>query len=97
MYLLDNDTLIFFNYRSDRMREITECLGMERYKDLKSNVSHPKNLSVVGMTQYNIQFPFPLLFPPINSKNVLAEWLSIKGLTQFHCAGIKLCFFKIFI
>ena len=70
----DNDTLIFFNFRSDRMREITECFGMERYKELQSDVSHPKNLCVVGMTQYNIEFPFPILFSPINNTNVLAEW-----------------------
>nr|AAQ97627.1 independent phosphoglycerate mutase isoform 2 [Brugia malayi] len=40
----DGDTLIFFDYRADRMREITECMGMERYKDLNSNIKHPKNM-----------------------------------------------------
>lgn len=76
------------------MREITECFGMQRYKNLASDVPHPKNLSVVGMTQYNIEFPFPMLFSPINNKNVLAEWLSTKGLTQFHCAG---CYLNLFL
>lgn len=41
---LENDTIIFFDYRADRMREITECVGMERYKDLDSDVPHPKNM-----------------------------------------------------
>lgn len=41
---LDGDTLIFFDYRADRMREITECMGMERYKDLKSDIKHPKDM-----------------------------------------------------
>jgi 2,3-bisphosphoglycerate-independent phosphoglycerate mutase len=49
----DDDTLIFFNYRSDRMREITECMGMEKWKELQSSVPHPKNLQLTGMTQYN--------------------------------------------
>uniref|UniRef100_A0A9J2PGV5 2,3-bisphosphoglycerate-independent phosphoglycerate mutase n=1 Tax=Ascaris lumbricoides TaxID=6252 RepID=A0A9J2PGV5_ASCLU len=82
----DNDTIIFFDYRADRMREITESMGMERYKDLKSELPHPKNLEVIGMTQYKAEFPFPALFPPQTHVNVLAEWLAVQGVTQFHCA-----------
>ncbi|KAK5972922.1 Cofactor-independent phosphoglycerate mutase [Trichostrongylus colubriformis] len=82
----DGDTLIFFDYRADRMREISEVMGMERYKDCKSSLPHPKNLQVIGMTQYKAEFPFPALFPPVSNKNVLAEWLATQKLTQFHCA-----------
>nr|CAD2208513.1 unnamed protein product [Meloidogyne enterolobii] len=82
----DDDTLIFFNYRADRMRQICECLGLERYKDLNSSVPHPKNIQISGMTQYNKEFPFPSLFPPVTHTNVLAEWLASQGVTQFHCA-----------
>lgn len=69
------------------MREITECLGMDRYKDLKSDIPHPKDLHVAGMTQYKAEFTFPSLFPPITHFNVLAEWLAAQNTTQFHCAG----------
>lgn len=82
----DGDTVIFFDYRADRMREITESMGMERYKDLKSELPHPKDLQVIGMTQYKAEFPFPALFPPETHINVLAEWLSVQGVSQFHCA-----------
>jgi 2,3-bisphosphoglycerate-independent phosphoglycerate mutase len=82
----DGDTLVFFNYRSDRMREITECLGMERYKDLSTAVKHPANLELYGMTQYNATFTFPSLFPPVTHINVLAEWLAHEKVSQFHCA-----------
>lgn len=82
----DGDTVIFFDYRADRMRQITESMGMERYKDLHSELPHPKNMQVVGMTQYKAEFPFPTLFPPENHVNVLAEWLSKQGVSQFHCA-----------
>jgi 2,3-bisphosphoglycerate-independent phosphoglycerate mutase len=82
----DGDTLVFFNYRSDRMREITECLGMERYKDLTTAVKHPANLELYGMTQYNANFTFPSLFPPVTHINVLAEWLAHEKVSQFHCA-----------
>lgn len=82
----DGDTLVFFNYRADRMREITECIGMEKYKELQTKVAHPANLQVYGMTQYNANFTFPSLFPPVSHVNVLAEWLASQGVTQFHCA-----------
>lgn len=39
------------------------------------------------MTQYNAQFPFPVLYPPVDHKMVLAEALASEGVTQFHCAG----------
>ncbi|KAK0397370.1 hypothetical protein QR680_002101 [Steinernema hermaphroditum] len=82
----ENDTVIFFDYRADRMREISECVGMKRYEDLKSDIPHPKNLEVFGMTQYKAEFPFKSLFPPQEHKNVLAEWLAAQGVTQYHCA-----------
>lgn len=42
----------------------------------------------ITMTQYKKEFPFPILFPPVVPKNVLAEWLSILNVPQFHCAGM---------
>ncbi len=39
------------------------------------------------MTEYNKEFPFPLLYPHVSHKNVLAEWLMSNGLSQYHCAG----------
>ena len=39
------------------------------------------------MTQYKKEFPFSILFPPEVPKNVLAEWLSVKGVPQYHVAG----------
>ncbi|KAI6235526.1 Phosphoglycerate mutase [Aphelenchoides besseyi] len=82
----DNDTILFFNYRADRMRQISETFGGERWKTLESKHNHPKNLKVFGMTQYKKEFNLPCLFPPASTDNVLAEWLSKKNVTQFHCA-----------
>ena len=36
------------------------------------------------MTQYSQNFPFPVLSPPQQMTNVLAEWLSLQGLKQCH-------------
>jgi len=80
----DNDTLIFFDYRADRMREITETFGLQRH--FQSNVPHPTGLHISSMTEYKKEFPFPVLFAPQSHKNVLAEWLASKNLSQVHCA-----------
>ncbi|GAB6023170.1 hypothetical protein CHUAL_007995 [Chamberlinius hualienensis] len=79
----DGDTLIFFNFRADRMREITEALGIIQH--FETDVV-PKNLHIACMTQYKQEYPFPLLYPPDQPENVLAEWISKKGVAQFHCA-----------
>ncbi|KRX76704.1 2,3-bisphosphoglycerate-independent phosphoglycerate mutase [Trichinella sp. T6] len=80
----DDDTLIFFDYRADRMRQIVEAFGIKR--NFETDVAHPKNLHISCMTQYNKDFTFPLLFPPESHKNVLAEWLAANSIPQFHCA-----------
>lgn len=42
--------------------------------------------NICTMTQYNQEFPFPVLSPPQQMTNVLAEWLASKGLKQCHVA-----------
>ena len=39
------------------------------------------------MTEYKKEFPFPILFGAEVPKNVLAEWLSVKAVQQYHVAG----------
>ncbi|EJD40868.1 phosphoglycerate mutase [Auricularia subglabra TFB-10046 SS5] len=79
----DKDTLFFFNYRSDRMREIVSVFGLEP-KPMEVQV--PKDLHITTMSRYNIEFPFNIAFPPQGMTNVLAEWLSKQGVKQAHVA-----------
>ncbi|XP_076340567.1 2,3-bisphosphoglycerate-independent phosphoglycerate mutase-like [Tachypleus tridentatus] len=79
----DNDTMIFIDFRADRMRQITEAFGLERHFE---TAKVPQNLNIFTMTQYKKEFPFPCLYPPEIPKNVLSEWIASKQLTQFHCA-----------
>ncbi|OAX78357.1 2,3-bisphosphoglycerate-independent phosphoglycerate mutase [Emergomyces africanus] len=81
----DNDTLFFFNYRSDRVREITQLLG-DVDRSPKPNFPYPKNISITTMTQYKTDYKFPIAFPPQHMGNVLAEWLGKQGLKQCHVA-----------
>jgi 2,3-bisphosphoglycerate-independent phosphoglycerate mutase len=79
----DDDTLFFFNYRSDRMREIVSLFGLP---DRPIEMDIPKNLHITTMSRYNTEFPFPIAFPPQAMTDVLAEWLSKKGVKQAHVA-----------
>ncbi|KAF2403268.1 hypothetical protein EJ06DRAFT_554774 [Trichodelitschia bisporula] len=83
--LQDDDTLFFFNYRSDRVREITQLLG-DFDRSPTPDFSYPKNLHLTTMTQYNTKFPFLIAFPPQHMGNVLAEWLAKNDVKQCHIA-----------
>jgi len=80
----DGDTLFFFNYRSDRMREITQLLGVDSSPLTHFNI--PTGLHITSMTQYKGDYPFPVAFPPQRMDDVLAEWLAKHGLKQCHIA-----------
>ncbi|KAK6537990.1 hypothetical protein TWF694_010883 [Orbilia ellipsospora] len=80
----DNDTLFFFNYRSDRVREITQLLGVDNSP--LPDFNYPKDISITTMTRYKTDYPFPVAFPPQRMGDVLAEWLSKKGVPQCHVA-----------
>ncbi|KAK7036254.1 BPG-independent [Favolaschia claudopus] len=79
----EGDTLFFFNYRSDRMREIVTVLGEV---DKPVDTAIPKDLHITTMSRYNTDFKFPVAFPPQAMTNVLTEWLSVKGVKQAHVA-----------
>ncbi|UYV61358.1 hypothetical protein LAZ67_1004547 [Cordylochernes scorpioides] len=79
----DNDTLIFIDFRADRMRQISETFGLNVNFETDKK---PKDIKLYTMTQYKKEFPFTCLYPPTVPKNVLAEWISTKSLSQFHCA-----------
>ncbi|KAJ7358395.1 cofactor-independent phosphoglycerate mutase [Mycena albidolilacea] len=79
----DADTIFFFNYRSDRMREIVSVFGLP---DKPMEVDVPKDLHITTMSRYNTEFTFPIAFPPQGMTNVLAEWLATKGVKQAHIA-----------
>ncbi|KAL9102167.1 MAG: hypothetical protein Q9187_009157 [Circinaria calcarea] len=81
----DNDTLFFFNYRSDRVREVTQLLG-DVDRSPVPDFPYPRDISITTMTQYKIDYPFPIAFVPQHMGNVLAEWLGKQGVKQCHVA-----------
>ncbi|KAI8067540.1 2,3-bisphosphoglycerate-independent phosphoglycerate mutase [Gongronella butleri] len=81
--LQKDDTLFFFNFRSDRMREINQALGVTP-SACKGDI--PENIEIFTMTQYKSDFTFKTAFPPQEMDNVLAEWLAKNDIPQMHIA-----------
>ena len=67
------DTAIFFNFRPDRARQLSEKLG-ELQTDLTT------------MTKYREDFAFPVVFPEQTVDEVMAEVLAEHGVRQLHAA-----------
>ncbi|KAI1007558.1 2,3-bisphosphoglycerate-independent phosphoglycerate mutase [Podosphaera aphanis] len=81
----DGDQVFVFNYRSDRVREITQLLGGHDRSPLE-DFPYPKNITLTTMTQYKHDYPYQIAFKPQHMGNVLAETLGTQGVNQVHVA-----------
>ena len=82
---IEGDQVFFFNYRSDRVREITQLLGDADRSPLE-DFPYPKNITLTTMTQYKLDYPFSIAFEAQHMGNVLAETLGKQGVEQVHVA-----------
>lgn len=80
----DNESFIFINFRSDRAREIVDCLGNPHFDGFKR--SRIVSCKIATMTEYDATFPYPILFPKQKVENTLAEIISAHNLRQLHTA-----------
>ena len=83
--LSDSDSLVFFNFRADRAREITSALAVESFDGFKRDRA-PALSSYVTMTMYEEAFTFRAAFPPLKLSNILGEVLSREGKKQLRIA-----------
>jgi 2,3-bisphosphoglycerate-independent phosphoglycerate mutase len=97
----DEDSVINFNFRADRARQITRCLARESGlttqagRDLPDAAAldaaiprerGPKRLKYVCMTQYDKQFTLPYVVPPDSLKNILANVMAEHRLRNLRVA-----------
>jgi 2,3-bisphosphoglycerate-independent phosphoglycerate mutase len=68
----DDDSVMMFNYRADRAREITLALT-DPTLEKPSRASLPANLTYTMMTQYDKTLPLPYVLPPEHPDNILAD------------------------
>jgi 2,3-bisphosphoglycerate-independent phosphoglycerate mutase len=81
----DRDSVIAFNFRPDRMREITRALAEPGFHAFDRDGAAPV-ARYVTMTEYEEGWPYPVLFPPERPAATLAQLLADRGLTQLHVA-----------
>ncbi len=80
----DGDSIIFFNFRADRAREISHALVDMDFKDF-DRIKWPAT-HYVCMTRYDIKLNAPIAFPPQHLDNTLGEWLSKQDKKQLRIA-----------
>jgi 2,3-bisphosphoglycerate-independent phosphoglycerate mutase len=68
------DAVIFFNFRPDRARQLTQALNTEM------------DLHYTTLTEYREDWSYPVAFPPERPATTLAEILEERGLAQLHVA-----------
>jgi len=71
--LRPQDAAIFFNFRPDRARQLSERLS-------------ESGIDLTTMTRYRDDFPFPAAFGEQHVENTLAELLATRGMRQLHVA-----------
>jgi 2,3-bisphosphoglycerate-independent phosphoglycerate mutase len=97
----DDDSCICFNFRADRVRQITRALarntGINPHEgrdlpgadDLDNAIARdrvPKNLHYVCMTQYDKNFTLPVVIPPESMANILANVMGQTNLRNLRVA-----------
>ena len=95
------DSCICFNFRADRVRQITRALArnsginqqggrdLPGAEDLDSTIARdrvPKNLHYVCMTQYDKNFMLPVVIPPESMANILANVMGQEKLRNLRVA-----------
>lgn len=82
----DNDSVFLFNFRGDRMRQLTRCLS--GLKGVEFDYSKPKLKALAAMTLYDLEFAnyCNIIYPPKTCKNSLGEVVSAAGLKQLRIA-----------
>ena len=81
----DGDSVLFFNFRQDRARQLTESIVSNEFSDFKRDKK--VNVMFATMTDYGVKNKNILfIFQPIDLINTLAEVISKQQLNQLHVA-----------
>ncbi|MBS1105838.1 MAG: phosphoglycerate mutase (2,3-diphosphoglycerate-independent) [Deltaproteobacteria bacterium] len=87
--LEDGDAALFFNFRADRAREITNALTSARPGRFEGRLDRKRVVRpgiFVCLTEYDAEFGLPVAFAPSMPKHILGEILSAARLPQLRMA-----------
>jgi len=78
------DAVLLFNFRADRMRQLTAALSLSSFDGFERRRERP--VDVVTMTEYEPSLPVKVAFEPVDVRMGLSEVLSLRGLRQLKTA-----------
>lgn len=78
-----DDSILFFNFRADRARELTLALTDPDFSEFNRPLI---GLHYTSLTEYNQLFKLPVAFKPHHLNNILGQVISNRGLRQFRIA-----------
>jgi len=76
------DSVIFFNFRADRARQITSALAVPGFEDF--SVPERPHTHYVCFAVYDKTYPLPVAFPPTQPTNILAEVFAGLGVRNYR-------------
>jgi len=79
------DSVIAFNFRPDRMREITRALAEDGFDEVERGGA-PAVERYTTMTEYEEGWPYPVAFPPARPEITLPQVIAAHGGHQLHVA-----------
>jgi 2,3-bisphosphoglycerate-independent phosphoglycerate mutase len=79
------DSVIAFNFRPDRMRQITRALAEPAFTEVDRGGAPPVE-RYTTMTEYEEGWPYPIAFPPERPAVTLSGVLAARGASQLHVA-----------
>ncbi|NTV13743.1 MAG: 2,3-bisphosphoglycerate-independent phosphoglycerate mutase [Desulfobulbaceae bacterium] len=83
--IASGDTVIFFNFRADRARQLTRAFTQDDFSGF-SRGGRPQLAEFVTFTVYEKDFALPVAFPPQSLTHILGEEVSSHGLPQLRIA-----------
>jgi 2,3-bisphosphoglycerate-independent phosphoglycerate mutase len=80
----DGDSVIFFNFRADRARQITSALAVPGFDDFPT--ANRPHTHFVCFAVYDRTYPLPVAFPPELPRNILADVFARNSIENFRLA-----------
>jgi 2,3-bisphosphoglycerate-independent phosphoglycerate mutase len=81
----DGDSVVFFNFRSDRARQLTRAISFDDFHGFERN-PYPRRVAMTTMTQYDRTFTFPVAFTPQSLSGSFAEVLTNQSALNLRLA-----------
>ena len=80
----DGDSVLFFNFRADRARQLSQAFLLKDFDGFDREVW--PQVHFVSLTEYDVRFPSPFLFPSEELPNILGKVVSAAGESQLRMA-----------